>query len=151
MWASGKKESEASGFTSNAKISRVTTAQSINTTAWTVVQFNNKVYDQNDETDVSSLYRWTCKEAGYYSLKAMLTMTGLSGNEGLSGQFYLNGGGISVGDSLGVGSTQLATWVSFATDMYIEKDEYIQVGVYHNGAAARALAAGSCLSIHRYK
>lgn len=133
MWATGKKG--AAAFTSRFKVNRLT-AQSIPEDTATKIQFNNVVYDNENEYDESTNYRFTAKEAGKYFIGANIAIQGLADGESLNVSVILNGGAAVIGSWFKVGGVGI-TSQRVADDISLNANDYLHVEVLRNVGGAK--------------
>jgi hypothetical protein len=148
MFASGKKVVSA-GFASKFRVHR-TANQSIPATTWTKVQFNVETgegYDNNNEVDTVTNYRFTASKAGWYHYDAIIRwFTGSnnhyidvrkngSNNISYGERDFVSGEGVSVASG----------------DIYLAVNDYLEVWVYTSAAMNIYAGVGSCyFNGHRF-
>jgi len=124
---------------------------------WWKVNLNTESYDNNNEFDSTTNYRFTVKEAGYYSITGQVTKQ-LSSNGWYEAAIYKNGSAIVIdvspfcGNDTGDGNPIYD--VRHMSDIvYLEKDDYIELyAVNKRGSGNLQVVGGSnrtFLSIHR--
>ena len=127
------------------------TAQSIPFNTLTKVQFNIEDYDDNSEYDHETDFKWVCKEAGKYSVKAIVGITSLADGEGISMIAEKNGTTGVLVDYLKVGGVGMSV-VKVSGDVKFNVDDYIEIQVSHNMGAGKDtyINGGCCFSIRRF-
>lgn len=135
MWASGKKQNGAVAFASRCRAYRSGT-QLIVKDAEDKVEFNAEQYDENNEFDITTNHRWTCKEAGEYHIDAGVTIDPVDDAETAWIYIKLNGTTniISNEDRPGIGG-HISSHVS--GDYHFEVDDYIEVFLFHTNSTDR--------------
>lgn len=118
---------------SRTRVYRATTVQSIATATWTKVQFNGESYDEQNEFDSASTYRFTATKAGYYHISSTLRWVDLADGLLLFMSAWKNGAQIganlNVTSKVGSQSTFLEVVISLAANDYIELHTYHIAGV----------------------
>lgn len=131
------------------------TAQSTANSTWTIVQYNTETFDNLNEYDNATNYRFTAKEAGYYSVLAALLSTNAAWD---AGEYWMlaifkNGVNISTGHRNQADAAVTHYRPSQVNDMlYLAVNDYIDIRVHHNQGAAMETyieAVYNYFSIHR--
>lgn len=158
MFASGKKASgafDSGAFDSHFKANRnVLTGQSINSGSWTKVEFDEEGYDDLNEYDKNTNYRFTADEAGYYSFSASVNIQTLGADKTAKLCFVKNGGTPNVHKLIPTGQTGNVTAgdcnVDTSMDHYLAAGDYIEVFVWHNHGSSRNIVENSVFEGRRF-
>lgn len=135
--------SQFAGYNSQFLVRRMT-AQSIPASSYTKVQFNSKVYDNKTEYDAVTNFRFVAKEAGFYHFGAIVGITSGVDTETVVG-FLKRNGTDSFGHDRKILGGAGTPYVKPAGDIDLEKDDYVEVEVYHNmGAGKDTSTSYSC-------
>ena len=131
------------------------TAQSIPNITWTIVQYDTETFDNLNEYDNATNYRFTAIESGYHSVSASLLSASVAWDaiELWQISLYKNG---TVRNKLFRNAADVAVTAyrqTLGTDIiYLAANDYIDVRVYHNqGAAVNTYADDgfNFFSVHR--
>ncbi len=131
------------------------TTQSIPNAAWTIVQYNTEMFDNLNEYDNATNYRFTATAAGYYSVSASLLSANAAWDAGESWllSLYKNGVQYNNGVYSQSGIAVTAHKHSLVNDtIYLAVNDYIDMRGYHNQGAAvntHTDAAYNYFSVHR--
>jgi hypothetical protein len=140
------------GFTSAAS-AYLSANQTIYNNSWTKVQFNAEHYDNDDEYDHATNYRFTAASAGKYNVSAMVYWYGVAA----AGFYYLavfkNGSLYKqkiIYISASPGDYQMEDIV---TDVALSANDYIEIFAFHNTGASRTLyglsSSHGVFNVHR--
>ena len=131
------------------------TAQSVGSSAQTIVQYNTETFDNLDEYDNATNYRFTAKEAGYYSISASLLSASVAWDAGEIWQISVcKNGVLNAQGTRTQADAAITTYMqSQINDMiYLAVNDYIDIRVFHNqGAAVNTYndATYNYFSVHR--
>jgi len=140
----------ATAFLSRISVYRDGT-QSVPTGTDTKIQFNAEIYDNNNEFDHETNYRFTPKQEGYYHIDAQVYMwMGVSSSKLCVIFIRKNGEDIAI-DKEG---NQEPQYASDNKDVYLNGvDDYIEIFVHHTQATNRNVESGEArtfLTIHQF-
>jgi len=113
-------------------------AQTIPNNAWTLIEYDDKTFDNLGEYDNTTNYRFTATEAGYYFVKASFMSQGI---EFVVDRRWLiaifkNGVLYSEGTYHPVEATSTSARQADIVDIvYLAADDYIDIRVHHNKGA----------------
>lgn len=135
-------------------------AQSIPNASWTQIDFDAENFDEHNEWDDTTNYRFTAKEDGYYQVNARtrFTITAATANNYVSIALYVNGSVYAYGNNLAVGTSSSNTDIfsnnaPIVSDVvYLTAGQYLEVYAYQNSGGARNINSGSAetyVSIHK--
>jgi len=134
-----------------------TVGQAIATSTSIKIQFNNKEYDEQNEFDNTTNFRFTAKEGGIYSVKTLLTFDTDTWNDWTSMSIYLSKNGANVWYVAAekiyyFGGDSFFTSLNGSIDVKLNKWDYIELYVWHNDWVSHNLYTSSNhthLSIHK--
>ena len=130
------------------KVYRTTSNQTIATGTETKVQWNAEEFDIFSEFDLTTNYRFTTTTPGYYNITANITWSGLPAGDKHYWALIKKNGSIvaedlrhemAAGDVDSVGA--LTNMVH--TMLYLNKNDYIEIYVEHDGGANTDIYKGS--------
>jgi len=113
--------------------------QSIPNDTWTIVKYDDKEYDLNNEYDNITNYRFTAKEGGYYHADAGLLSNSVAWDAGEYWRIALFRNEVEV--VFGYRNMVYAAGTFYvdtklATDIYLAKNDYVDIRAYHNQGGA---------------
>ena len=115
--------------------------QSISSSTWTKVQFNNETFDTNSNYDSSTNYRFTPTVAGYYQINAVVRLRGTS-SDNKSIAIYKNGTAVSIIDNYNIAIEYFS--MSLSDVLYCNgSTDYIEVYGYTNGSNTAVSSSGT--------
>lgn len=122
-------------FRTAVKVTRSTT-QSVNSGAYTKIQFDSELFDTNSEFDSTTNYRWTCVTPGYYRVSANVRMSSVTGlilklQKNGTTDLVISAAVSATGDQT-AGCNDL---IKFTTG------DYLEAYVFHSTGAARNVTA----------
>lgn len=125
-------------------------AQTIVKTTEVKVELETENYDNDNEFDKDTNYRFTADVEGYYHISAQVRFTGLAAAKDCYIMLKKNGSDISVQNLNNVypNPTPCAS-----KDVYLDVDDYIEVWCYQGDTTTRSLVVGNTgtfLTIHRF-
>lgn len=98
--------------------------------AWTVMQFNNVVFDTHNAWDAGN-HRWVCPAAGYYIIFGLGGIVNLPDTKRIAVSVFVNGGEVGrIFDSVVGGTSNVAGGGGVFT--YLNQNDTVQLKVYHN-------------------
>ena len=120
---------------------RNASAQSVNGSTTTLMQFDTEVFDTNNTYTNSSTFKFTPGVAGKYFIYASIAFDDIDNAEGTLIYLYKNGASISLGGKAmlsvnyqGSGTNVNQTWMTAIVDS--DADDYFQIyGRHHDGNA----------------
>jgi len=138
-------------FTSRIRVYQ-SSAQSIPSGDVTKVQFDTKVYDNDNEYDNSTNYRFTAKAEGYYHINTTCSMYDPGADK--YGCVIIKKNGIEVARTLENYGSINGVYQNVSTDVYLNgSTDYIEVYVQHNKGSNLDTLTGddrTNLCIHRF-
>jgi len=124
--------------------------QSIASGAWTKVQYNTVSYDEQNEYDESTNFRFTATRKGYYLVLAEIAIGGMA--DGKTMQLEIRKNGTAHATNRRQCATSGDANVDVQSVVYLDAGEYIEVFAYHDfGSDRDIVAAGnhSFLCVHK--
>ena len=129
---------------SGARAYRVTTNQSITTDTLTKIQFNGESYDNQNEFDSTTNYRFTATKAGIYQVMATVVLDVIAVGKVFYLYIYKNGAVITR-ILFNPGVTETTSQI--ITDIVsLAASDYLEIYIYHNDTVSRSVMAGSTLT-----
>jgi len=120
-------------------------AQVIISATWTKVEFNNNVWDIDNDYD-DSLFRFVASKAGYYQINTNVAIVDLNTDKKFIIAIRKNDVGIAAGRTSG-NTPNYATGIFAGTTQRLEINDYIEVFAFHDSTGdtptSKNLATGS--------
>ena len=137
-------------FTSRCSVYRAA-AQSINPSTDVKIGFDTEDWDNDDEFDSVTNYRFVAKEEGYYHISTQVCMQSIAAGKTIIAKLRKNGVDIAIHREYGLTAY---ICLPISKDVYLNgSTDYIEVFVRHDAAAPRPLQIGDLytyLAIHRF-
>jgi hypothetical protein len=142
--------SGTTAFSSKCR-ARNTSAQNINNSTWTKLQFNTEDFDVSNEYDAATNYRFTAVNAGYYQVNGLFSLESSSGSDMIAAAIYKNGSVYASSFNYKQGSRAMSSNISDI--VYLAANGYIELYAYQQTGSTKTtnVVAGqeSFISIHR--
>lgn len=139
--------------------------QTITNNSWTKIQYNSESFDEKNEFDSGTNYRFTAKETGYYQVNARaefdFSSLGTPGNNYsyINIAIYKDGSVYSYGSKLGLNNNDYSFYAiknnnaPVVSDIvYLEAGQYIEIYIFQNTGSNYDIISGSAntyVSIHK--
>ncbi len=139
----------ASAFTSHCNIYR-STAQSISSGSATKVELATKDYDNDNEFDSVTNYRFQPIVAGYYHVDMAVRIESVENSKKYFAALYKTGEEVRRSEyTTGVAGSVAAI---ISCDMYLLTTDYIELWVYHNHGSSRNISGSrsTFMNVHRF-
>lgn len=136
---------------SRVRAYRAISVQSIPSSEWTKVQLNAENYDDQDEMVIVNPWRFTAKKAGTRSVKTAVYFQNAEADKVYLIAIYKNGAAVAYAQAHSSSTASIAPTLS--DDVSFSVGDYLELYVYHNGAAAINLLFGSAytfMAIHKF-
>jgi hypothetical protein len=135
---------------SRSRAYRTSSNQNIPTGTWTKIELNGESWDNQNEFDPTTNFRYTAKTEGHIQVNGNAMIKLLADTKYLQVALYKNGALIS-GNMIGSpGCDYLASVCP--DDVYLVVNDYVELYVYHNHGDTREILQGSqntYMSIHK--
>jgi hypothetical protein len=146
----GAQTPSSGGF--NSRVSAYLSAnQTIANNTATKIQFNTKVFDDNNEYNSTTNYRFTAANAGYYLVLANLLYHAYATDNVAQGMIYKNGSSIFQNTSQ-TGASGGDLGISLSAVVYLAANDYIEIYTLQVTQSSQTLYGGAgktSLFIHR--
>lgn len=133
------------GILDLAKQSRIhvyrNTNQTITTGTWTKIQFNTETYDNQNEFDPTTNYRFTATKAGHYSVALTGLVLAMVADKRSGVSLKKNGAFVALSLSHASHAADAATFLSAI--LYLAASDYIEAFVYHDAGSSKDLSGDS--------
>jgi len=127
---------------SRARAYQSGTGQSISHNTLTKVTLNTKNYDEQNEFDIASNYRFTTNSGGYYLLIGKVRFSSPTTDQAIVTQLRKNGTIVAQSDS-SVSGTQGNASCSTAAVIYLVTNDYVELWVWQNSGSSKTLVASA--------
>lgn len=136
------------GFDSRCSVGR-SGDQAIPVSTYTKVQLNSETYDNDNEFDSATLYRFTATVAGYYHVSADIRYRSLASGKRIFVIIRRNGANFKWGEnSHAGGATEAANVVG---DAYLDAGDYLELWTYTDEADnVNGTVVMTYMDIHRF-
>jgi len=139
----------ANGILDLAKQSRSraylsTVDQSIPDITWTKIELNAESYDNQNEFDSTTNYRFTATEAGYYFASGKIVYTAVVDQKNYIVAIYKNGIRVSQKHTNASGTARAGVAVSDV--IYLAEGDYLELWTYHDSGATKYVIYNSWLT-----
>jgi len=127
------------------------TGQTITSGTDTKVTLNSETYDEQNEFDSSTNYRFTATEAGYYLLIGSVLLASPADNQRLTIMFYKNGTQITNNQTT-VAGTPAFSGCNGAEIVYLAASDYVEMWIYQNAGVNKQLhpsSSGTYFAVHK--
>lgn len=111
--------------------------QTINPGAWRTVQFDGELYDEKNEYDSSSLYRFVAAKAGYYLFGANIYWN--SWEAGKWAILSIRKNGVSAGQFNHIHTETGGVSQDATITLYVPAGQYVDVQIYTNISSGKNL------------
>ena len=124
---------------SRVRVYRATSYQVVATSTWTKVKFNAESYDNLEEFDSTTNYRFTAKKTGYYLICSSIIWTNATDQSLNMIQIRKNGSSVS---QFTLRPSGIADFSISAKDiLYLVAGDYLELWVYHERGVNNELAS----------
>ncbi|RLI42029.1 hypothetical protein DRO69_10845 [Candidatus Bathyarchaeota archaeon] len=114
------------------------------------VQFNGVSYDEHNEFDEATNYRFTATKAGYYLVQACITYDGTADQVMFSAEIFKNGSRKALARNHASGTSSLS--IVLTDVVYLAAGDYIEIYSYNGHTGTLGIAHGediTYLAIHK--
>ena len=129
---------------------RAVSNQTISYDTYTKIQLNAENYDNQNEFDSTTNYRFTATKAGYYQVNAIINWSTNVDTKRYAAMIYKNGGGVDSAWNHAPGGLGMCVVVSDI--IYLAAGDYLELYTYHDATADQTVVSGSdgtYMAIHK--
>lgn len=120
---------------SRARAQKTTAAQNIPDATWTKIELTDEDYDEQNEFDPTTNYRFTAKTAGYYFVAGNVTYSEIADGKKYITAIKKNTTIIALGRGIAGGTGTCGS--SASTCIYLAINDYLELWTYQDSGAAK--------------